>query len=183
MNSTFYSEVELQQIGLKSVGKNVFISRKSSIYSPENINIGNNVRIDDFCLLSGNITIGSNIHISAYCALYGAKGIILEDYTGLSPRCTLFSAMDDFGGNYLIGPIHNPSITHVTGGNIIIKRFVQVGAGCMIFPNITIGEGSVIGSMSLINKSVTSWGVYIGVPIYKLKNRKKGLLKFISKNE
>ena len=79
MQTSFYSECELQEIGFLSVGKNVLISRKCSIYSPEKISIGNNVRIDDFCILSGSIKLNSNIHISAYCALYGAKGIELMD--------------------------------------------------------------------------------------------------------
>lgn len=48
----FYSREQLEKIGFKSLGKNVLISDKSSIYSPENISIGNNVRIDDFCILS-----------------------------------------------------------------------------------------------------------------------------------
>ena len=76
--SSFYSVDELNTLGLKSFGENVLISRKCSIYSPEKISIGNNVRIDDFCILSGNISLGSHIHISAYSALYGTKGIIMD---------------------------------------------------------------------------------------------------------
>lgn len=56
--------------------------------------------------MSGEITLGSNIHIGAYSALYGSMGIELENNTGISPRSTLFSAMDDFGGDFMIGPIH-----------------------------------------------------------------------------
>ncbi|HBS76832.1 MAG TPA: galactoside O-acetyltransferase, partial [Alphaproteobacteria bacterium] len=58
MKSNFYSDTELQELGLKSYGKNVLISRKCSIYGAHNISVGDNVRIDDFCILSGNITIG-----------------------------------------------------------------------------------------------------------------------------
>ena len=72
----FYTKQEIASFGFKSVGSNVLISRKASIFSPENISIGNNVRIDDFCLLSGKIILQSYVHISAYCALYGEKGIL-----------------------------------------------------------------------------------------------------------
>ena len=81
-HSSFYSEEELLKIGFKSIGKGCLISRKTSFYGVDKISIGNNVRIDDFCILSGNITLGNNIHISAYVALYGAEGIVFEDYTG-----------------------------------------------------------------------------------------------------
>lgn len=177
--SSFYSEEELHKIGLKSYGKNVLISRKASIYSANNIIIGDNVRIDDFCILSGSISLGSNIHISAYCALYGANGITMEDYTGISPRCTLFSAMDDFGGDYLVGPIHPIETTNVLGGPIILRQYSQLGAGSIVFPNIEIKEGAIVGSLSLVNRSVEAWSINIGIPCKKIKERKKGLLRFV----
>ena len=169
--ASFYAPSELAFIGLKAYGKNVLISRKCSIYGAANISIGDNVRIDDFCILSGHITIGSNVHISAYVALYGAKEIILEDYTGISPRSTIFSAMDDFGGDYLIGPIHDPSKTNVTGGPVILKRFSQIGTHCVVFPNLTIGEGTVVGACSLVNKSLGPWGIYFGTPAIRHRDR------------
>lgn len=173
--TSFYTRDELLAIGFKSVGERVMISRKASFYVASRMTIGNNVRIDDFCILSGNITLGNNIHISAYVALYGAMGIELEDYTGISPRSTIYSAMDDFSGDYLIGPIHPDGFTNVTGGKVTLKRFSQIGCNSVIFPNITIPEGTVIGAMSLVNRPVESWSIYAGVPAKKIKNRSKDL--------
>ena len=117
MATSFLSIDELKSLGFKSFGENILISKFARFYSPQNITIGNNVRIDDFCILSGTITLASNIHIAAYCALYGSNGIFLEDYSGLSARCTIYSAVDDFSGNYLIGPMVDKHLTNVTGGN------------------------------------------------------------------
>jgi galactoside O-acetyltransferase len=178
---SFYTDEELNKIGFKSLGTNVKISRKSSIYGASSISIGSNVRIDDFCILSGKIELGSHIHISAYCALYGAMGIRLEDYSGLSPRTTIFSAMDDFSGDYFIGPIHDKLKTNVTGGLVQISKFVQIGAGCIVFPSLIINEGVVVGSMSLVNKSLESWGIYVGIPCKRIKERSKKLLELEEK--
>ena len=174
--TSFYTEKELNKIGFKSFGKNVFISRKASIYSPKTISIGNNVRIDDFCILSGNIDIGSNIHISAYCALYGSKGIFIKDFSGMSPRCIVFSASDDFGGDFLIGPVHPPQFTNVCGGPVIINSYVQLGANTTVMPNLEIGEGAVTGVFTLVRKSLPPWTINIGIPAKKLRDRSKGLL-------
>lgn len=174
--SSFYSQEELSALGLKSYGTNVRISRFARFYSPEKISIGDNVRIDDFCILSGNVTIGSHIHISAYVALYGSMGIELEDYTGISPMTTVYSAMDDFGGDYLIGPIHPEEKTHVTGGKVTIKRYSQIGTHCVVFPNITIGEGSVVGACSMVRHNTEPWTFYVGIPAHKLKERSRGLI-------
>lgn len=176
MPSSFYTEQELAALGLAEYGKDVLISRYARLYSPEHIRIGDNVRIDDFCILSGHITLGSHIHIAAYCALYGAKGIVLEDYTGLSARTTIYSAIDDFGGDYLIGPVHDPALTHVTGGEVRLCRYAQVGAGSVVFPAVTIAEGSVLGAMSLCKISTTPWTIYAGIPCRAIKPRNKGVL-------
>lgn len=177
MKTSFYTPEELAQIGLKSYGEDVRISRYAQIYSPEKISIGDNVRIDDFCILSGNITIGSHIHIAAYCALYGADyGIIMEDYTGLSARATIYAAMDDFSGDYLIGPIHEDKSINVTGGLVQICKYAQIGVGGLVFPSVCVGEGTILGAMSMAKQALIPWSIYAGIPAKKIKNRSKGLL-------
>jgi len=176
MNNSFYSEDDIKNIGFKSFGKNNLISRHASFYKPENIELGDNVRIDDFCILSGSITIGSFVHVSAYCALYGSNGIILEDYTGLSARTTIYSLIDDFSGENLVGPLVNSNFTKTSGGNVLIKKFSQIGASCIIFPNLIIGEGSAVGAFSLIKNSLDEWNIYAGIPAVKIKERKKDML-------
>lgn len=175
---SFLSPDELKKIGFQSFGKDVLISRFARFYSPENMIIGNNVRIDDFCILSGEIVLNSNIHISAYSALYGKFGINMEDYTGLSPRCTVFSSSDDFGGDFLMSPLNPEEYTNVIGGRVIIKRFSQVGAGSIIMPGLTINDGVAIGAMSFIKCSLEEWSVYAGNPLRFIKKRNKGLLNF-----
>lgn len=175
--NSFYSHKELKTLGLKSFGKNVLISRKASFYSPNEICIGNNVRIDDFCILSGEITLFNHIHISAHNLLYGKNGIVLHDFSCLSPRVIVFSAIDDFSGDYLIGPLLPERFTNITGGKVVIKEHALVGAGSIIFPNITIGEGAAVGAMSLVKENVNAWEIVAGIPAKFLKKRKKGLLE------
>lgn len=179
MQTSFLSIDEIKSLGLKSVGKHVKISRNVKIYSPDKIDIGDNVRIDDFCILSGNIKLGSNIHISPYVVLYGVMGIELEDFTGISARTTVYSAMDDFSGEYLMGPVHPEGTTNVTGGKVLIKRYTQIGAHCLVFPNVTIGEGVAVGACSMVNNSLKPWAIYFGIPARKFKERPKGLLKYL----
>lgn len=176
MNNSFLNEDELSLMGFKRIGKSVKISRFANFYGIQNIEIGDYSRIDDFCILSGKIKIGRYCHLSAYNALYGAQGIEIHDYAGLSPRCSVFSAMDDFSGEFMIGPELPKKYTNVQGGKVIISNYCQIGAGCVIFPSITIGEGSVVGSLSLINKNIDAWGIYMGVPAKFFKARSKKLL-------
>lgn len=179
MTNSFYSQEELGKIGFKSIGSNTLISRFARFYGVENMEIGSNTRIDDFCILSGQIKLGNYIHISAYCALYGKFGVELEDYSGLSPRCTVFSATDDFSGDYLIGPLVDPKYIRLIGGKVLIEKYSQLGSNCVVLPSVTIHEGVAVGAMSLINKDLMPWGIYTGIPAKILKERSKKLLIYV----
>ena len=87
--------------------------------------------------------------------------------------------MDDFSGEYLIGPIHPEGTTNVQGGLVHICKFVQVGTNSVVFPSIVIGEGAVVGACSLVNKSIEEWSINIGIPSKKIKNRSRELMKFV----
>ena len=183
MNS-FYSKEELLTLGLKHFGENVLISRKCSIYSPEKIEIGNNVRIDDFCILSGEISIGNNIHIAAYCGLFaGDAGIKIEDYAGISSRCTLYAISDDYSGRFLIGPCVPEETRNVISKKIILEKYSIIGASSVVLPGVIISEGAAVGANSLLIKSTEEWSIYVGSPAKKIKNRSKDLLMFVEKDD
>jgi galactoside O-acetyltransferase len=178
MKNSFYSAEEVKSLGFRSVGENVFISRFASFYDAEEMEIGDHVRIDDFCILSGEIKLGNFIHISAHTSLYARHGIEMEDYTGLSPKCVIFSATDDFSGEYMIGPLIDPKYTNLIAGRVLIKRYSQLGSNCIVLPRITIGEGVAVGAMSLITANLEPWMIYGGVPAKFIKERSRGMLRF-----
>jgi len=176
---SFYTFDELQSLGLKAFGKNVLISRKTSIYMPENIAIGDDVRIDDYCcLVAGNkgITIGSNIHIAFHCIIIGNGGVFLEDFSGLSSRCSIYSATDDYSGKTLTNPTVPEKYKHVIEGEVYLGRHAIIGTNTTILPNVYIGEGCSVGANSLVNKNLEPWGIYFGSPAKKIKERNKDLL-------
>ena len=173
---SFYTTEELNKLGLKHLGKNVLISRKCSIYGAENISLGNNVRIDDFCILSGNIEIGSYVHISAYNVLYGSGGILISDFSGISARSTLYSAIDDFSGEYMISPLIPDEYRNVKSGKIILEKYVQIGANSIIMPEVCAKEGSVCGAFSFVNNDLEEWTINVGIPAKFLKKRSKNIL-------
>lgn len=176
--TSFYSQEELYSIGLRRFGSNVLISRKISIYSPEKITIGDNVRIDDFCILSGNIRFENNIHLAAGCYLFaGNSEIYFEDYSGLSSRCTVYAASDDYSGEFLTNPMVPDEYRHVISAPVSIGKHVVVGSGSTVLPGVSIAEGCSVGSMSLITKSTEPWGIYVGIPCKRLKDRSKRVLE------
>lgn len=180
MGTSYYSHEELKGIGLKSFGENVYISRNAVFYDAGRISIGDNVRIDDFCIIIGDVTIGSNIHIAPYCALYGKYGIKLGNYCGLSARVTIYSAVDDFSGENAVGPMIDESIRKLDTGAVVLEDYAQICAGSVVLPHVVIGEGSVVGSLSLVKTDLPAWHIYAGIPVRCLKERKSDLVTRIN---
>jgi galactoside O-acetyltransferase len=182
--TSFYTRDELLAIGFKCLGDNVLLSRFARIYKPEIISIGNNVRIDDFCILSGNIRIGNYVHIAAACLLFGGNdGIVFEDYTGLSSRSAVYAESDDYSGQCFTNPMLPMKYRHIIGGGVVVKKHAIIGSGCTILPNVVIGEGCAVGSMSLVNRSQDAWSVCVGIPCKRIKDRNIGVLQLVHEFE
>jgi len=173
----YYCENDLKKIGFKSLGENVKISDKASIYGASEIEIGNNVRIDDFCILSGNIKLGDYIHIGAYSAMFaGKEPISIASYSTLSSRCVVYSKSDDYSGEFMTNPTIPDKYLGVLEKKVEIGEHVIVGTGTTVLPGVVIEDGCSIGAMSLVNKSVPAWSICYGIPCVKRSERGKGLL-------
>jgi galactoside O-acetyltransferase len=180
----FLTKLELEQKGFKSIGENVLISNLSSIYNAKNIEIGSNVRIDDFCILSageGGIQIGNNIHIACYVSMIGAGKITLEDFSQVSSRVVILSSSDDFLGDYLVGPCIPSEFTNVKSAPVKLMKHSVIGTGSTILPNVTINEGAAVGAMSLVKDDVGEFDIVVGIPAKKVKNRKTKILEMETK--
>ncbi len=178
MNS-FLSENELSQIPFSKIGKNVHISRHCSIYGAEKIELGENVRIDDFCILSGKIRIDNNIHIAAYSALYGGEaGINVSNYANISSRVCIYAVSDDYSGGSMTNPTIPDRYKHVINEPVYIGRHVIIGSGCIILPGVRLEEGTALGAMSLCKQSTQPWKIYAGIPAKIIKDRSRELLKY-----
>lgn len=168
---------EVSAIGFAHVGRNVKISTKASIYGPDQMVIGDNVRIDDFCLLSGKITLGRNVHIAVACHIFGgSEGVELGDFAGLSFCVNVFTQSDDYSGAHLTNPTVPEKYTGVHCAPVVIGRHAIIGANALVFPGVSIAEGCSVGAMALVNKSTEPWGVYVGQPARRVKDRGQGLL-------
>lgn len=96
------------------------------------IEIGNNTRINGACIHAyEHIKIGDNCLIAANTQIVDGAGHDLS--------------MDDPANRINTRGVSKP---------IIIKDSVWIGANCIVLPGVTIGEGSVIATGSVVTKDV-----------------------------
>lgn len=170
----FLSKEVLEDMGFKSLGQNVLISDKASIYRPSVIEIGNNVRIDDFCIISpgdDGISIGNSIHIGCQSTLIGRGRITLEDFSNISSKVSIYSSNDDYSGEWMTNPMVPSKFTNVTDAPVKIGKHTIIGASSVILPGVSIGECCSVGSLSLVKESIEEGWIIAGSPSKKIKKR------------
>lgn len=177
----FYTSEEVRRIGFRRVGKGALISRDAKIYRPENISIGDHSRIDDFVTLTaspeGVIDIGSYVHLAAYSMVESSAGVVFKDFSGLAARVTVYGSSDDYLGMYLTNPCVPLKHRSIRSELIQLGQHAVVGTGSVLLPGAMLGDGVAVGAMSLVSGSLEPFGVYVGVPVRRVKERSRALLE------
>jgi galactoside O-acetyltransferase len=160
---------------LKHLGQNVIIGKTVRIRYPELVSIGDNCIIDDFTYISTQLHLEGYVHISSGCKIIGGRQSMLSmDYfSTFSPNVVVAAGSDDYLGGIATPLVPSEYKGNVQYGNITIGKHCVIGSGSVILPGVNIDEGASVGALSLVNKSLASWGLYAGVPAKKIKNRNK----------
>jgi len=175
---SYLTEDQVKKVGFKYIGENVKISDRASIYDAGQIEIGNNSRIDDFCIVSGRVVIGAYCHITPMCLVAGGSpGIFFSDFCTLAYGVKIFSQSDDYSGETLTNSLIPKHFKKEIMKPVFLGRQVIIGAGSMVFPGVNIAEGCSVGAMTLVNKNTEPWGIYVGNPAKRIRERKKNLLE------
>ncbi|MBY8974412.1 hypothetical protein KHP62_01250 [Rhodobacteraceae bacterium NNCM2] len=176
----YFESEDLRAMGFAEVGEDVRIGRNCTVIGAENISLGAHIRIDGptaIIAASGWLKIASHVHIGGGCHLSCAGGIEMADFSGLSQGVRLYSVTDDYSGGALTNPTVPAEFTNARAGTVRLGRHVIIGAGSVVLPDVTIGEGSAVGALTLVNASLAPWGVYAGQPAAWLRARSKELLE------
>jgi acetyltransferase-like isoleucine patch superfamily enzyme len=173
----YLSDDALHAMGFAGFGKNVKISDKAVIYGAEQMWIGDNSRIDDFCVISGKLTIGRNVYIGPFGLIAGGTlGLIFEDFTTLAYRVQVFTQSDDYSGETMTNSTVPKDYKKEIFASVRLGRHSIVGAGATIMPGANLAEGTAVGAAALVLKPTEPWSIYIGNPARKLRERRRDLL-------
>lgn len=176
----FYTQDELAQAGFKYLGVNVKIKRNCGLFFTENMVIDDHTRIDDFTIIVASreeVHIGKHCHFGTHIYISGSDGFVAEDYVGISAGTKIYSSSDDYTGQKLTNSTMPRKYIGGPAGRIVLQKHVIIGANCVILPGVTIETGTSLGAMTLANKSLPPWGVYIGAPARKLRDRSQKMLE------
>jgi acetyltransferase-like isoleucine patch superfamily enzyme len=165
--------VDGRRFAFRECGDDVRIYEYVRVLDAGRIGVGSHVIVDDFVFIDGgqSVSIGSHVHIASYVGIVGGGTVVLEDFVGLATGTRLISGTDVLDGSGLTGPTIPDRWRAVRRGSISIGRHVVLGANVVVHPDVTIGEGTIVGSQSLVNTSLPPWTICFGVPARPVRAR------------
>jgi len=165
----------------KRAGKNLKIFEYAKIIKPEVIEIGDNSEIDDFTFIYGGkgIRIGRYVHISRFVSVVGGGELYLGDYVVLADGTRILTGTDSYQGGFRMSTCLPLEQRNLKVSFVRIEKDAYVGTNAIVHPGVTIGEGAIIGSNSLVLRDVEPWTINVGSPCKVIKKRPKVKFKDI----
>jgi acetyltransferase-like isoleucine patch superfamily enzyme len=171
---------------LGACGRNVIFGQNVVLRHPHKIRIGDNVVIDDNCLLDAKgeanrgITIGTGVFLGRNSILSCKNGDIeLADGANVGFNCEVFSASRVTIGAeallaaycYVIGGDHDfsdPSAAVLAQGRrssgVSIGAGAWLGAGAKILDGVSVGNRAIVGAGAVVREAVPDGAIAVGIP-------------------
>ena len=143
------AQLQLQDGGSIRIGRNCRIHRGVVIYTHGgDVVIGDNVSLNPYTVIyaNGGVTIGADCRIAAHT-------VIIASNHGFEDRDAAIR--------------HQP----MTAEGIVFEEDVWLGTGVRVVDGCRIGRGTVVGAGAVVNSDTDPYGIYVGVPARKIRER------------
>lgn len=94
------------------------------------------------------LVLGSKTDIGAFTYINALHGVIIEDNVQIGSHCSIYS----------VSTIDN------NAGKVTLKNNCKIGSHSTILPGVNIGQNSIIGAHSLVNRDIPDNVLAFGVP-------------------
>jgi len=108
-----------------------------------------------------NFKLGYKTDIGAFTLINAKNGVLIEDYVQIGSHCSIYSV----------------STIDKKEGKVVLKKNCRIGSHSVIMPGVTVGENSIIGAFSFVNKNIPKNTLSFGVPVKISKKLSKKELK------
>lgn len=100
-----------------------------------------------------NFKLGKNTDIGAFTYINAQQGVVIENDVQIGSHCSIYSV----------------STIDAKHGKVVLKNNCKIGSHSVVMPGVTVGENSIIGAFSFVNKDIPPNVIAVGVPAKILK--------------
>jgi len=102
---------------------------------------------------SKGLRLGYETDIGAFSYINAQYEVLIEDYVQIGSHCSVYTVSTIDGKK----------------GKVTLKKKCCIGSHSTIMPGITVGENSIVGAHSFVNKDIPDNVVAFGVPAKIIK--------------
>jgi maltose O-acetyltransferase len=126
--------------------------------------VGKRVWIEpDFkCEFGSNIHIGDDVYINFGCVILDCAKVTIGEHTLLGPNVGLYAANHSTDAEERING-------GCYGKPISIGKNCWLGGDVKVVPGVTIGDGTIIGTGSIVTKDIPAGVIAVGNPCHVLR--------------
>ena len=99
------------------------------------------------------LVMGKNTDIGAFCYINAKNGVVIEEDVQIGSHCSIYSE----------------STIDKKSGKVVLRKNCKIGSHSVVMPGVVIGENSVVGAFSFVNKDIPADVLAFGVPVKIIK--------------
>jgi lipopolysaccharide O-acetyltransferase len=127
------------------------------------------------------LQIGKNVQVNDYVHIGAANSVIIGDNVLIASKVYI---SDHNHGSYSMddsnSPLIPPNLRKIVSDRVVINDNVWLGESVCVLPGVSIGEGSIIGALSVVTKDIPDYSIAVGIPAKVIKYFDFGLNKWVS---
>jgi acetyltransferase-like isoleucine patch superfamily enzyme len=100
------------------------------------------------------LRLGYMTDIGAFTYINAKNRIIIEDYVQIGSHCSIYS----------VSTIDNKK------GQVVLKKNSKIGSHSIVMPGVTVGENSIVGAFSFVNRDVPDNVLALGIPVKVIRD-------------
>ena len=101
-----------------------------------------------------NFKLGYRTDIGAFTYINAKHGVVIEDLVQIGSHCSIYSVstIDD------------------KEGEVVLKKNCKIGSHSVVMPGVTVGENSIVGAFSFVDRDIPDNVIAAGVPAKVIKS-------------
>jgi len=107
------------------------------------------------------LKLGYKTDIGAFTYINAKNGVTIEDHVQIGSHCAIYS----------VSTIDNKE------GPVTLKKNCRIGSHSLIMPGVTVGENSIIGAFSFVNRNIPANVIAVGVPVKIIKEMQRSSIR------
>lgn len=101
------------------------------------------------------LKLGHRTDIGAFTYINAKAGVYIEDEVQIGSHCSIYSVSTIDGRE----------------APVVLKRNCRIGTHSSVMPGVTVGENSVVGAHSFVNRDIPANCVALGIPAKVVRQR------------